>query len=70
MSRFGLTFAVASLLLVVLVGACSFVVDFDRSLLPDAGLDGGVDAGADAAGAFGGTLVDAGVDTDALADED
>jgi hypothetical protein len=70
MSRFGLTFAVASLLLVVLVGACSFVVDFDRSLLPDAGLDGGVDAGADAAGASGGTLVDAGVDTDALADED
>ena len=31
------------------LGGCSLVVDFDRSLLVDAGADGGVDAGAAAA---------------------
>ena len=33
----------------VFVGGCSLVVDFDRSLLADAGIDGGSDAGLDPA---------------------
>lgn len=44
-------FRVRSLLLIVaaLVGGCSLVVEFDRSLLLDGGIDGGVDAGVDGA---------------------
>lgn len=33
----------------VFLGGCSLVVDFDRALLIDAGVDGGADAGVDAA---------------------
>ena len=35
-------------LLSVLIGGCSLLVDFDRSLLVDAGVDAGVDAAVDA----------------------
>ncbi len=75
MARFGPSFTVASLLLAVLVGGCSLVVDFDRSLLLDAGLDGGVEAGAGAADAAlvdskRGDLVDAGVEVDPSVDKD
>ena len=45
----------AIVLLSISSGGCSLVVDFDRSLLLDSGIDGGVDAGLDA-------TVDAGVD--------
>jgi hypothetical protein len=33
----------------VALGGCSLIVDFDRSLLVDAGTDGGADASVDAA---------------------
>jgi hypothetical protein len=33
----------------VFLGGCSLVVDFDRALLIDAGVDGGADAGSDSA---------------------
>ncbi|MGB3052762.1 MAG: hypothetical protein WBB42_17300 [Polyangiales bacterium] len=47
MARFVFTVTVAGLLLAILIGGCSLIVDFDRSLL-DSGMDGGVDAGLDA----------------------
>lgn len=63
MARFGFTVTIASVLLAASAGGCSLVVDFDRSLLLDSGIDGGVDAGADAAvDAEQGAAVDASVD--------
>lgn len=49
MTRFGSTFTVIGMLLAIFVGGCSLVVDFDRSLLLDSGVDAGIDGGADQA---------------------
>lgn len=49
MARFGFTISAAPIMLVILLGGCSLVVDFDRSLLLDAGVDGSVDSGLSAA---------------------
>jgi hypothetical protein len=39
------------------IGGCSLIVDFDESLLVDAGTDGGIDAGTDG-GADGSVATD------------
>lgn len=45
--RTGITKLIIGALLVVPATGCSLVVDFDRSLLLDAGVDAGVDASQD-----------------------
>ena len=51
-----LSFRLAGLLLLLFLGGCSLIVDFDRSLLRDGGMDGslGPTGGAGGEGAAGG----------------
>ena len=63
MKRVGSLLCCVATFLAVLLGGCSLIVDFDRSLLVDASvdasLDGGFDAGPDPGRSAG---ADAGVD--------
>lgn len=68
---------VIGVLLAIFVGGCSLVVDFDRSLLLDSGVDAGIDGGVDQApsaevnsseDAGGNATVDVVADAGAVAD--
>ncbi len=45
MARYGFAINAMGALLFIVAGGCSLVIDFDRSLLLDSGVDGGVDSG-------------------------